>query len=91
MPDLGEEYDWTEVDSRSASRSSTPGRPSRRGTGAVVLAAALWAIDDIALGEKKREPVVEEAEVPGPDPSARVVVHLVPGKPRASWARVIVG
>lgn len=88
MPDVGDEYDWTEVDSRSAHRAPPRGRG---GVPAAILAAALWAIDDVVLGEKPREPVVEEAEVPGHDPSARVVVHLVRGEPRASWARVIVG
>jgi hypothetical protein len=53
-----------------------------------MLAAALWAIDDVVLGEKQRMPVIEEASLPTPDPGERVVVHLVRGDPKASWARV---
>ena len=85
MSDL-DDYDWSEVDARSARRAPTRGRG---GAPAVIFAAALWAVDDIVLGERRREPVVEEIDVPGPDLSQRVVVHLVRGDPRRSWARVI--
>ena len=82
-----DEYDWDAFDAHVATRPVTR-RPSRGGAPAAVLAAALWAVDDVVLGEKRRDPLVEEAEIPGPDPSQRVVVHLVPGDPRASWAFV---
>jgi hypothetical protein len=80
-------YDWDEVDRRTA--AAVARRPGGRGgVAAAVLAAALWAVDDVVLGERPRSPVIEEAEIPGPDPRDRVVVHLVPGDARASWARV---
>ena len=81
-------YDWAEFDRRTALvRTSSRGR---RGVGAAVLAAALWAVDDVVMGEKRRTPVIEEGEVPAPDPRDRVVVHLVWGSPRSSWARVTI-
>jgi hypothetical protein len=82
-----EVYDWDEFE-----RRLTPPITRVRGRGgapAAILAAALWAVEDVVLGERSREPVVEEMPVPRPDPDAPVVVHLVPGEPRASWARVI--
>lgn len=79
-------YDWAEFERRLAPAVRRP--RGRSGVGAAVLAAALWAIDDVVLGEKARTPIVVEAEVPGPDPAARVVVQLVPGDPSASWAVV---
>lgn len=60
----------------------------RGGLGAAVLAAALWAIDDVVIGEKQRTPLIEEMDVPGVDPDARVVVHLVRGAPSHSIALV---
>ena len=80
-------YDWEEFDRRAeAHRAPTP--RGRGGVGAAVLAAALWAVDDVVMGEKQRTPVIEEAALPTPDPNDRVVVFLVPGDPRSSWARV---
>lgn len=84
--DRDDDYDWDAFERRSAPRPPVRGRG---GVGAAVLAAALWAVDDVVMGEKLRTPVIEEAEIPGPDPLDRVVVHLVPGSPRASWARVL--
>lgn len=80
-------YDWDDSEARLAPRPVTR-RPSRGGVPAAVLAAALWAVDDVVLGERRRDPVVEEVEIPGPDPTQRVVVHLVRGDPSASWAVV---
>ena len=65
-------------------------RRTRGGMGAAMLAAALWAIDDVVMGEKQRTPVIEEAPSPEPDPEALVEVFLVPGQPHRSWARVAV-
>ena len=78
-------YDWDSFERRTA---PPPRRPSRGGLGAAMLAAALWAVDDVVMGEKQRTPVVEEAPSPEPDPEARVDVFLVPGDPQRSWARV---
>lgn len=83
-----EVYDWDAFERRVAPVAPARGRG---GVGAAMLAAALWAVDDVVTGEKQREPVVEEVPMPVPDPSDRVIVHLVPGDPRASWARVIDG
>ena len=80
-------YDWDEFEAHTAVTPPAP-RRTRAGAPAAVLAAALWAIDDVVLGERARTPIVEEAEIPGPDPSQRVVVHLVPGDPRASYALI---
>ena len=78
-------YDWAAFEAALAPPPLRR-RPTRGGAPAAVLAAALWAIDDVVLGERNREPVVEEAEIPGPDPAQRVVVHLIPGQPALSWA-----
>lgn len=78
-------YDW-DVFEATLAPPPMRRRVTRGGAPAAVLAAALWAIDDVVLGERSREPVVEEAEIPGPDPTQRVVVHLVPGQPSLSWA-----
>lgn len=80
-------YDWDAFEANVAARPATR-RRSRGGAPAAVLAAALRAVDDVALGERSRTPIVEEAEIPGPDPSQRVVVHVVPGDPHLSWALV---
>jgi hypothetical protein len=85
MSDLDELYDWASFD---RSTTKPPAVRGRGGVPAAVLAAALWAVDDVVLGERPREPVVEEMDVPGVDPNQRVVVHLVPGDPRRSWALV---
>ncbi|HVM54020.1 MAG TPA: hypothetical protein VM262_12550 [Acidimicrobiales bacterium] len=78
-------YDWDDFERRAAPVAP---RRGRGGAPAAVLAAALWAIDDVVLGERSRTPVIEEMPVPGVDPGARVVVHLVPGDPQASYALV---
>ena len=78
-------YDW-DVFEATLAPPPMRRRVTRGGAPAAVLAAALCAIDDVVLGERSREPVVEEAEIPGPDPTQRVVVHLVPGQPSLSWA-----
>ena len=80
-------YDWDAFEANVAPRPVAR-RPSRGGAPAAVLAAALWAIDDVVIGERSRAPIVEEAEIPGPDPFARVVVHLVPGQPSLSYALI---
>lgn len=82
-----DDYDWDAFEAQVSPQPTTR-RPSRGGAPAAVLVAALWAVDDVVLGETRRDPLVEEAEIPGPDPSARVIVHLVPGDPSASWALV---
>lgn len=79
-------YDWEPFERRTAPRPPVRGRG---GLAASALAAALWAIDDVVMGAKQRTPVVEEAAIPTPDPLDRVVVHLVRGDPRSSWARVL--
>jgi hypothetical protein len=84
---LGETYDWEAFERRCAPVRPSPPR-GRGGLGAAVLAAALWAVDDVVMGEKLRTPVIEEHELPGSDPDERVVVHLVAGWPSQSWARV---
>ena len=61
-------------------------RTTRRGS--LPLAAALWAVNDVVLGERRRDPVVEEVPMPTPDPTQRVVVHLVWGEPRLSYALI---
>ncbi|MEN3272121.1 MAG: hypothetical protein V7636_882 [Actinomycetota bacterium] len=73
-------YDWSAFD--AAPRREV--RTTRRG--AVPLAAALWAVSDVVLGERRVDPVVEEVPMPTPDPDQRVVVHLVWGEPRLSYA-----
>jgi hypothetical protein len=78
-------YDWDEFERRTSPRPPVRGRA---GVPAAMLAAALWAVDDVVLGEKRREPVVEEIPMPGPDLSQPVVVHLVWGAPRLSYAVV---
>jgi hypothetical protein len=75
-------YDWSAFETRPVAPRVT----TRRGS--LVLAAALWAVDDVVLGEKRSDPVVEEMPVPTADPDGRVVVHLVWGEPRLGWARV---
>jgi hypothetical protein len=82
---VDEVYDWDEFD-----RRVTPIAPvrGRGGAPAAILAAALWAVEDVIIGERPREPVVEEMPVPGPDPDAPVVVHLVPGDPARSYALI---
>ena len=80
MSELADDlYDW------SAFEVPPPRtlRTTRRG--AVPLAAALWAVNDVVLGEQRRDPVVEEVPMPTPDPNQRVVVHLVWGEPRLSY------
>ena len=81
-------YDWTEFDRRTAPARTSP--RGRGGVAAAVLAAALWAVDDVVMGEKPRTPVIEESEVPAPDPRDAVIVHLVWGSPRSSWARLTI-
>ena len=78
-------YDWDAFEASLAPPPLTR-RPTRGGAPAAILAAALWAVDDVVLGEKRRDPVVEEVQDPGLDPNQRVVVHLVPGQPSLSWA-----
>jgi hypothetical protein len=78
-------YDWSGFD-RALSRRPSPVRSTRRGS--LVLAAALWAVDDVVVGEKRREPVIEEVRMPAPDPTQRVVVRIVWGEPRLSSATV---
>ena len=80
-------YDWAAFEATLAPPPLRR-RPTRGGAPAAVLAAALWAVDDVVLGERRRDPVVEEAEIPGPDPTQRVVVHLVPGQHRRSWVLI---
>jgi hypothetical protein len=80
-------YDWDEFDRRIEPEAPAARRP-RGGMGAAVLAAALWAIDDVVMGEKQRTPVVEEAAMPQSDPDELVEVFLIPGQPHLSWARV---
>lgn len=80
-------YDWEAFEATLAPPPLRR-RPTRGGAPAAVLAAALWAVDDVVLGEKRRDPVVEEVELPGPDPTQRVVVHLVPGQPELSYALI---
>ena len=80
-------YDWSAFEARLAPPPQTRPR-TRRGVPAAVLTAALWAVDDVVLGEQRRDPVVEETEDPGLDPRQRVVVHLVPGEPRRSYALI---
>ena len=86
MSELDDLYDWAEVDVRSSSRRPSRPRTTRRGS--AILAAALWAVDDVVMGEKRREPVVEESPDPGLDPTLPVVVHLVRGQPSLSSAVV---
>jgi len=85
VPDVDDLYDW-----ELFARRTTPAPPvhGRGGVGAAILAAALWAIDDVVLGEKQRTPVIAEMDAPGADPDARVIVHLVPGMPQRSIAVV---
>jgi hypothetical protein len=80
--DLDDLYDWSAFE--------TPPRREVRTTrrGAVPLAAALWAVSDVVLGERRADPVVEEVPMPTPDPNQRVVVHLVWGEPALSYAIV---
>lgn len=85
MSDVDDLYDGSAFEERTPA----PRPRGRGGVGAAVLAAALWAIDDIVMGEKQRTPIVEEVVVPGPDGTEPVVVHLVWDEPRLSWARVI--
>lgn len=80
-------YDWDEFEAALAP-APIRRRPTRGGAPAAVLAAALWAVDDVVLGEQRRDPVVEEAEIPRADPTQRVVVHLIPGQHRRSWVVV---
>lgn len=80
--DIDELYDWSGFDPRAPRQLRTTRR------GAVPLAAALWAISDVVLAERRVDPVVEEVPMPTPDPNQRVVVHLVWGEPRLSYAIV---
>jgi hypothetical protein len=84
---LGETYDWEAFERRCAPERPAPPR-GRGGVGAAVLAAALWAVDDVVIGEKLRTAVIEEHDLPGIDPDEPIVVHLVAGAPSLSWARV---
>jgi hypothetical protein len=52
-----------------------------------MLAASLLAVGEL-LDPEEPEPVVEESPDPGLDPSLPVVVHLVRGAPRLSYAVV---
>lgn len=85
MPVAPDVYDWDAFDRRT---EPAPRPRGRGGMPAAVLAAALWAVDDVVIGEKRRDPVVEEVPVPGPDADAPVVVILVPGAPRLSRATI---
>ena len=80
-------YDWAAFEASLAPPPLTR-RRTRGGAPAAVLAAALWAVDDVVLGERRRDPVVEEVEIPGPDPTQRMVLHLVPGEPRRSYVLI---
>jgi hypothetical protein len=83
VPELGdvdELYDWSAFETRPPRVLRTTRR------GAVPLAAALWAVGDVVLGERRVDPVVEEVPMPTPDPNQRVVVHLVWGEPRLGYA-----
>lgn len=84
--DLDELYDWAEVDARTGPRPRT--RPATTRRGSVALTAALLAVGDVLLAERRREPVVEESPDPGLDPALPVIVHLVPGWPSRSSAVV---
>jgi hypothetical protein len=81
--DVDDLYDWSAFDPPTP---PTPRRTTRRGS--LALSAALWAVDDIVTGEKRRDPVVEEVPMPTPDLTQRVVVHLVWGEPKLSYARI---
>ena len=82
MSELDELYDWSGFDELPRRELRTTRR------GALPLAAALWAVNDVVLGERPRDPVVEEVPMPAPDPTQRVVVHLVWGEPKLSYALV---
>jgi hypothetical protein len=82
VSDVGDLYDWSVFDRPPP----VPRRTTRRGS--LALSAALWSVGDVLLGERPRDPVVEELPVPTPDPTQRVVVHLVWGEPRLSYARI---
>ena len=80
--DLDELYDWSAFETPPRRRVRTTRR------GALPLAAALWAVSDVVLGERSTDPVVEEVPMPTPDPNQRVVVHLVWGEPKLSYVVV---
>lgn len=82
VDDLDDLYDWSAFEPREARVVRTTRR------GALPLAAALWAVGDVILGEQRRDPVVEEVPMPSPDPDQRVVVHLVWGEPARSYALI---
>jgi hypothetical protein len=72
-------YDW------SGFEPSPPRKLRTTRRGALPLAAALWAVGDVLVPEKRIDPMVEEVPMPTPDPNQRVVVHLVWGEPRLSY------
>lgn len=77
--DFDELYDWSAFEPPPRREVRTTRR------GALPLAAALWAVSDVVLGERGADPVVEEMPMATPDPNQRVVVHLVWGEPKLSY------
>ena len=75
-------YDWSGFEPREPRVVRTTRR------GAVPLAATLWAVSDVVLAERRLDPLVEEVPMPTADPNQRVVVHLVWGEPKLSYAIV---
>lgn len=82
VDDVDDLYDWSAFEPRPRRELRTTRR------GALPLAAALWTVGDVVLGEQRRDPVVEEVPMPSPDPAQRVIVHLVWGEPRLSYALI---
>ena len=86
MPELADDgYDWRAVEARLAPPPVR--RPPTTRRGSMVLSATLLAVGE-ALDPKPREPIVEESPDPGLDPSLPVIVHLVRGQPRLSYALI---